>query len=63
MTKPVDFTIGQLRKNLKAEGWLVWAFDGENKTRTYYAKHFKTGKEFEGTLGEFKLLAKDVLSL
>ena len=63
MAKPVDYTIGQLRKSLKAEGWLVWAFDGENETRTYYAKHLKTGEEFQGTLAEFKLLAKNVLSL
>ena len=63
MAKPVAYTIGQLRKKLKEQGWLVWAFDGENESRTYYAKHLKTGEEFEGTLNEFKLLAKDVLSL
>jgi len=63
MAKPVDYTIGQLRKKLKEEGWQVWAFDGENQSRTYYAKHIKTGKEFDGTLAEFKLLAKNVLSL
>ena len=63
MAKPVDFTIGQLRKKLKEQGWQVWAFDGENQTRTYYAKHIKTGEEFDGTLAEFKLLAKNVLSL
>ena len=63
MAKPVDFTIGQLRKNLKEQGWQVWAFDGANETRTYYAKHLKTGEEFQGTLAEFKLLAKNVLSL
>ena len=63
MAKPVDYTIGQLRKKLKKQGWQVWAFDGENETRTYYAKHLKTGEEFQGTLAEFKLLAKDVLSL
>ena len=63
MAKPVDFTIGQLRKKLKEQGWLVWAFDGENASRTYYANHLKTGEEFQGTLAEFKLLAKNVLSL
>jgi len=63
MAKPVDFTIGQLRKKLKEQGWQVWAFDGENQSRTYYAKHLKTSEEFDGTLAEFKLLAKDVLSL
>ena len=63
MAKPVDFTIGQLRKKLKEQGWQVWAFDGENQSRTYYAKHLKTGEEFQGTLAEFKLLAKNVLSL
>jgi len=63
MAKPVDYTIGQLRKKLKEQGWQVWAFDGENQSRTYYAKHLKTGEEFQGTLAEFKLLAKNVLSL
>ena len=63
MLKPVDYTIGQLRKKLKEQGWQVWAFDGENINRTYYAKHLKTGEEFDGTLAEFKLLAKNVLSL
>jgi hypothetical protein len=63
MAKPVDYTIGQLRKKLKEQGWQVWAFDGENQSRTYYAKHLKTGEEFDGTLAEFKLLAKNVLSL
>ena len=63
MAKPVDFTLSQLRKILDVLGWQVWAFDGENESRTYYAKHLKTGEEFEGTLNEFKLLAKDVLSL
>jgi hypothetical protein len=63
MAKPVDFTIGQLRKKLKEQGWQVWAFDGENQSRTYYAKHLKTGEEFDGTLAEFKLLAKNILLL
>ncbi len=63
MAKPVDFTIGQLRKKLKEQGWLVWAFDGENQSRTYYAKHLKTGVEFAGTLAEFKISAKNNLLL
>ena len=62
MAKPVDYTIGQLRKKLKEEGWLVWGFQ-QNQGRKYYAKHLKTGEEFDGTLAEFKLLAKNVLSL
>jgi hypothetical protein len=62
MAKPVDYTIGQLRKKLKEEGWLVWGFQ-QNEGRKYYAKHLKTGEEFDGTLAEFKLLAKNVLSL
>jgi len=60
--KPVDYTIGQLRKKLKEEGWQVWGFQ-QNEGRKYYAKHVKTGEEFDGTLAEFKLLAKNVLSL
>ena len=59
--KLVNLTLAQLRKKLKEQGWLVWAFDGENQSRTYYAKHLKTGKEFDGTLAEFKLLAKNIL--
>ena len=59
----VNYTIGQLRKKLKEEGWLVWAFDGENQSRTYYAKHLKTGEEFDGTLAEFKISAKNNLLL
>ena len=58
----VDYTIGQLRKKLKEEGWQVWGFQ-QNEGRKYYAKHVKTGEEFDGTLAEFKLLAKNVLSL
>jgi len=42
---------------------LVWAFDGENQSRTYYAKHLKTGVEFAGTLAEFKISAKNNLLL
>ena len=61
--KTVDFAIGQLRKKLKEEGWLVWAFDGENANRTYYAKHVKTGEEFDGTLDQFKITAKNVLGI
>ena len=63
MLKPVDYTIGQLRKKLKEQGWQVWAFDGENQSRTYYAKHLKTGEEFDGTLAEFKITAKHVLGI
>jgi len=59
---PVDYTIGQLRKKLKENGWLVWGFQ-QNEGRKYYAKHVLTGEEFEGTLAEFKLLAKNILSL
>ena len=57
MAMPVDYTIGQLRKKLKEQGWLVWGFQ-ENEGRKYYAKHVSTGEKFEGTLAEFKLLAK-----
>jgi len=63
VAKTVDYTIGQLRKKLKEQGWLVWAFDGENQSRTYYAKHLKTGVEFAGTLAEFKISAKNNLLL
>jgi len=63
VAKTVDYTIGQLRKKLKEQGWLVWAFDGENANRTYYARHVKTGVEFAGTLAEFKISAKNNLSL
>ena len=62
MAKPVDYTIGQLRKKLKKEGWLVWGFQ-QNERRKYYAKHVKSSEEFEGTLSEFKSLAKNVLHL
>ena len=59
----MNFTLSQLRKILEALGWQVWAFDGENESRTYYAKCLKTGEEFEGTLSKFKSLAKNVLHL
>jgi hypothetical protein len=62
MAKPVGYTIGQLRKKLKEQGWQVWGFQ-QNSGRMYYAKHIETGEEFDGTLAEFKLLAKNVLSL
>jgi len=62
MAKPVNYTIGQLRKKLKEEGWLVWGFQ-QNSGRMYYAKHIKTGEEFDGTLAQFKITAKHVLGI
>ena len=62
MAKPVDFTIGQLRKKLKEQGWQVWGFQ-QNAGRMYYAKHIETGEGFDGTLAQFKITAKHVLGI
>jgi len=62
MAKPVDYTIGQLRKKLKEQGWQVWGFQ-QNSGRMYYAKHIETGEEFDGTLAQFKITAKHVLGI